>query len=479
MNPQPANHRPGHVLILGAGPAGLGAAYELARHHVRCALLEKHTMVGGLARTLTYEGYRFDVGPHRFFTKNDTVNRFWHKVLGADFIRVPRLTRIYYLDRFFYYPLKPFNALLGLGVGRSVAAFASYLHARIFLRGREARTFEEWIVGRFGRRLYEAFFKTYTEKVWGIPCSQIGAEWAAQRIRGLNLWQAVKNAFFGNSGKVKTLTDYFHYPRRGAGMLYDKMADYIRAAGNPIQLGTGVEAILRKGDRVTAIRCAGGRQFDVDPGDHVLSSIPLTEFVAKLTPAAPPEVLEAAARMKYRDHITINLLYQGDNPFPDNWIYVHSARVQMARLTNYANFSPDMVPAPGCHGLGVEYFCFREDAIWQKSDDDLIKLAIEELTLMRLIKPENVRGGFVIRELDSYPAYYAGFQPYYETIKRYVRSLTNVQMIGRGGMFKYNNQDHAVLSGLLAARNLVGERHDLWEINAEDEYLEEPATKPA
>ncbi|MBI5830163.1 MAG: FAD-dependent oxidoreductase, partial [Chloroflexi bacterium] len=223
MTTDRTHHRPSHVLILGAGPAGLGAAYELSRHDVPCTVVDKNDIPGGLSRTLTYQGFRFDVGPHRFYTKHETVNRFWHEVLGPDFIRVPRLTRIYYRDRFFHYPLKPLNALAGLGVGRSAAAFASYLHARLFQRRLEAKSYEEWITIHFGRRLYEAFFKTYTEKVWGIPCSQIGAEWAAQRIRGLNLWQAVKDALFGNSGRIRTLTNHFHYPRHGAGMLYEKL----------------------------------------------------------------------------------------------------------------------------------------------------------------------------------------------------------------------------------------------------------------
>jgi protoporphyrinogen oxidase len=465
--------QPNHVLILGAGPSGLGAGYELSRHGVACTVLDKNDRVGGLARTFVVKGFRFDVGPHRFFTKDSLINELWHRVLGKDFILVPRLTRIYYRNRFFHYPLKPVNALLGLGVGRSLAAFGSYLYARVFYRHKEARSFQEWITFQFGRRLYETFFKTYTEKVWGIPCSEISAEWAAQRIRGLNLWRAIKNAFLGNRGRIRTLANQFHYPRLGAGMLYDRMADSIRAAGNPIHLNTCVEVILRQGNAVTAVRSSDNRQFPVGPDDHLLSSIPITEFVVKLDPPPPAEILEAAREMKYRDHITVNLIYVGPNPFPDNWIYVHSPEVRMARLTNYSNFSRDMVPSTDSHGLGVEYFCFRKDDLWQMSDEALIKLAVEETQQMGLIRPENVRDAFVVREKDSYPTYYAGYLPHYETLKNYVQTLTNVQMIGRGGMFKYNNQDHAALTGLLAARNLLSETHDLCAVNADEEYLEE------
>ena len=464
---------PFHVFILGAGPAGLGAGHELTRRKVHCKILDKNEIVGGLARTHQFEGFRFDVGPHRFFTKNDTVNRVWRDVLGADLLEVPRLTRIYCHKRFFYYPLKATNALIGLGVCRSLAAFCSYVFARLFYRNREARSFEEWITFHFGRRLYETFFKTYTEKVWGIPCSQIGAEWAAQRIRGLNLWKVVKTAFIGNRGNIRTLADHFLYPRRGAGMLYEKMAELICASGGKICLNTTVEQIERDGMRLTALRCSDQRTFAVEAGDHVLSSLPITEFVEKLTPPAPQEVREAAARLRYRDHITVNLLHYGNNPFPDNWIYVHAPEMQMARLTNYANFSKEMAPAKNAHGLAAEYFCFRTDPIWKMADKDLIQLATDELNRMGLMQQGSVAGGFVVREKNAYPTYYVGYDSSFDIVRDYVRKLTNANMIGRGGMYKYNNQDHALLSGLLAARNLLGEANDPWSVNDEDEYLED------
>lgn len=464
---------PAHVFILGAGPAGLGAGYELTRHHVPCTVLEKNGIVGGLARTQSFQGFRFDVGPHRFFTKNATVNQVWHDVLGADLLEVPRLTRIYCRKRFFHYPLKAFNALVGLGPVRSLKAFCSYVFARLFYRRRQARSFEEWITIHFGRQLYETFFKSYTEKVWGIPCTQIGAEWAMQRIRGLNLWKVIKTALLGNRGNIRTLTERFLYPRRGAGMLYEKMADLISAGGGRIALDETVEQIERDGMRLTAIRCSNNRTHVVEAGHHVLSSMPITEFVQKLTPAAPPEVLAAAAQLRYRDHITVNLLHAGDNPFPDNWIYVHAPEMRMARITNYANFSQEMAPSRKDHGLAVEYFCFRTDPIWSMADNDLIQLAMGELDQIGLVPKGSMTGGFVVREKDAYPVYYAGYHPSFDVIRNYLRQLTNVDMIGRGGMYKYNNQDHALLSGLMAARNLLGETNDLWSLNEDDEYLEE------
>ncbi|MBI5819637.1 MAG: FAD-dependent oxidoreductase [Verrucomicrobia bacterium] len=464
---------PKHVVILGAGPAGLGAAYELARHQTPCTLVDKNKRVGGLARTLEFKGFRFDIGPHRFFTKEERVNQLWREVLGSEFVPVQRLTRIYYGQRFFHYPLKPLDALVGLGIARSIMAFGSYLYARMAYRRREARSFEEWITFHFGWQLYDAFFKTYTEKVWGIPCSKIAAQWAAQRIRGLNLWRAAKSAFLGNRDQVRTLTDQFHYPRLGAGMLYEKMADRVRSAGSHVFLERTVEEIHVSGNRVTGIRCADGQSLEVEPDGYLLSSIPITEFVTKLSVRPPPEVLAAAQRLKYRDHITVNLTYFGPRPFPDNWIYVHSEKVRTARITNYANFTRDMTPDADAHGLTVEYFCFRDDDLWKMRDDLLIQLAVDELKSIGVIRAENVRDGFVVREKDAYPAYYVGYESHLETVRNYVGSLVNVQMIGRGGLFKYGNQDHAVLTGILAARNLVGEEHDLWFVHEESEYLEE------
>ncbi|MFA5191944.1 MAG: FAD-dependent oxidoreductase [Verrucomicrobiia bacterium] len=471
--------RPRQVLILGAGPAGLGAGYELARHGVPCTILDKNSQVGGLARTMEFKGFRFDVGPHRFFTKEKTVQAVWEEVLGRDLLRLLRLTRIYYRGKFFFYPLKPLNALIGLGIGGSLMTFGSYLYARIVYRCRQAKTFEQWITYTFGRRLYEAFFKTYTEKVWGVSCSDIGAEWAAQRIRGLNLWRVVKTAILGNRQGIRTLTDQFCYPRIGAGMLYEKMSDKITTAGGRLHLGAVVEAIEVEGTTVTGVRCADGRHIKVGAEGCLLSSIPITAFVQCLTPQVPTEVLAAARGLRYRDHITVNLTYFGTNPFPDNWIYVHAGEVRMARITNYANFSRDMVPTEDANGLAVEYFCFENDDLWRMSDEALVELATEELMRIGLIRRELVRDGFVLREKNAYPAYYAGYQTHFETLKNYVSRLTNVHMIGRAGMFKYGNQDHAMLTGLLTARNVLGEQHDVWSVHDSEEYIEEESHRAA
>lgn len=460
--------------ILGAGPAGFGAAVELVKHGVRnIVIIDRNNVVGGLARTESFGGARFDVGPHRFYTKNQEVNKLWHDTLGKDFIAVDRLTRIYYKNKYFNYPLKAGEALLKLGPIESTQAIFSFLASKASLDG-EAVTLEDWVTQKFGRKLYETFFKTYTEKVWGIPCDKIGAEWAAQRIKGLDVFQVIKNALFGNKKKIKTLVDQFDYPVMGAGMMYEAMARKCADSGAELMLGAKITGFRRNGYKITAVDVMQrGEQIEVSAGCF-FNSIPLTHFIKAVRPSLGPEIIKSADALYYREHITVDLLIDGVELFPDQWIYIHSPDVRIARLANYNNFSKSMAPA-GKTALSAEYFTFQNEELWQKTDDDLKQLAIDELKYMGLIDPKKVEQCWVVRETESYPTYYLGFKEHYDVLRGEIDRFENLMPIGRGGLYKYNNQDHATYSGMLAARNylkLPGSPYNVWNINIDAEYVE-------
>jgi len=464
------------IVIVGGGPAGLSAAHEAAAHHASSIVLERLERVGGLARTVERAGSRWDIGPHRFFTRNQEVKDLFVGVLAADAVRVSRLTRILYNNSYFDYPLTPVNAITGIGILPGLSILTSYFQARLRrMSGTVAiDTFEDWTVDKFGRRLFETFFKTYTEKVWGIPCAQIGADWASQRIKGLSLASAVKNALFKSpDNQVKSLVDEFMYPRLGTGQLYEKMAARLGAAGNRVSTGASVESIVREGFRVRSVIAADGAGAREEiAGRFFLSSAPLTEMVAMMRPAAPAAVLEACRKLRYRHHIGVNLLVSG-NPFPDNWIYVHSKDVTMARISNYSNFSKDMSGRAGFSPLTVEYFAFPGDNTWNASDCDLIERAIHELGAKGLVKRAEVADAFVIRNENAYPVIEMGCDSQIEIIKAWLARFDNLLPIGRSGMFKYNNQDHAMATGMLAARTALGiRRYDPWLVNIDGEYHE-------
>jgi len=461
------------VVILGAGPAGLTAAYEALRHGARPIVLEKSAIVGGIARTEQYKGYHFDMGGHRFFTKNAEVNGIWREVLADDFLRRDRLSRIFYNKRFFHYPLQPLNALLGLGIIESVLIFFSYARWKLFPHKQE-ETFEQWVTNRFGKRLFLTFFKTYTEKVWGIPCSELKAEWAAQRIKDLSLRTAVLNMFFQPKQTIKTLISQFDYPVRGPGMLWEAMRRRVGDQGGAVHANSDAMAIHRDGSRVTGITVRCGGEQSLLSGDHYVSSIPLTELIAKLTPAPPAAVLEAARHLKYRDFLTVCVIVCKADLFPDNWIYVHDPSVQVGRIQNFGNWSPGMVPDAGHSSLGLEYFCNEGDALWTMADDQLIALGRRELQSIGLARPEDVVDGCVFRVPKSYPVYDSDYAVHLKIVRDFLDSLENFKTIGRNGLHRYNNQDHSMLTGLYAIRSLLaGEKHDLWKVNAEQEYHEE------
>ncbi|HEY7534845.1 MAG TPA: FAD-dependent oxidoreductase, partial [Thermodesulfobacteriota bacterium] len=357
--------KPKKVVIIGAGPAGLTAAYELCKARIESVVLEKDNIVGGLARTLNHNGYYFDMGGHRFFTKVKVVEDMWHEVLGEDFLSRSRLSRIYYNKRYFYYPLRAFNALLGLGAWNSFLILLSYLKSRLF-PDKPEETFEQWISNRFGKRLYKTFFKTYTEKVWGIPCSEIRAEWAAQRIKGLSLIAALKNALLDqkNSHKgaiIRTLIDSFHYPKLGPGMMWERVADIVQQDSSEVRLGSEVNRLFWTGDRIDSLEITNNEQMELIEGTHFISSMPIRELIQKFEPTVPEKVLKAAMDLNYRDFLTVILVIDKRDLFPDNWIYIHDPNVKIGRIQNFKNWSPYMVPDQNKTCLGLEYFCFEGD----------------------------------------------------------------------------------------------------------------------
>ncbi len=464
-----------HLLVLGAGPAGLACSHELDRRGYQTTLIERNPTVGGLARTIEYKGYRFDLGPHRFYTKNQEVNKFWHEILGHEVLHIKRLTRILYDGQLFHYPLKPLDTLWKLGFWSCTIAILSFLHAKWRFAGRPATNFEEWVVKEFGWRLFNIFFKTYTEKVWGIPCSQIGAEWAAQRIKGLSLGQAIRHALFRPRQKfVKSLVDEFDYPRLGAGQVYEILAALLQEHGHTLNLNHTVSKIRLRENRIIRVTTQDSSGTETDHAvDFLFSSIPITALIFSLEPVPPPQIIEAARRLYYRDHITVNLIMNRPSVFPDHWIYIHSPEVRMARVSEYGNFSKDMLADPNCSAVSVEYFCFAHEDLWSSSDQDLLRLAADEVEKVGLVQKSDITDGFVVREKDSYPTYYVGHRPHFEAVKEYAQSIKNLSLIGRGGMYKYNNQDHAILSGILAARFFDGEDVDPWNVNIDEAYLEE------
>jgi protoporphyrinogen oxidase len=461
------------VVILGAGPAGLTAAYELAKAGVRSTVLETSGVAGGLAQTVEYKGYRFDIGGHRFFTKVSLVEDLWREVLGDDLLLRTRLSRIYYGGKLFSYPLRPLNALQGLGLAETVRCVASYGLARLRPQTPED-DFATWVSNRFGRRLFEIFFKTYTEKVWGIPCTEIQAEWAAQRIQGLSLSTAIINALFGErAGRkqdvVKTLIDEFLYPRHGPGMMWERTQQLIEAKGSKVLFNRSVTRIRWREGAVESVE-AGGETFEAD---HFISSIALRDLVEVLAPQPPAEVQRAAQMLRYRDFLTVALVLRRRDIFPDNWIYIHDPRVKMGRVQNFGNWSPDMVPDPDTSCLGLEYFCFEGDGLWTKTDGELLELGKEELGVIGLAHPADVVDGKVVRMRKAYPIYDGQYAAAVEVIRAFLRRLPNLQLAGRNGMHRYNNQDHSMLTALLAARNVLGGHYDVWRVNVEQEYHEQ------
>ena len=462
------------ILVCGAGPAGLTASYLLARGGYSVCALESDSQVGGLARTVRYKDFRFDIGGHRFFTKIPEVKAFWDEVLGRELIEVPRLSRIHYRGRYFHYPLRAKEALLGLGPWEAALILLSYLRARLQPSPVE-ENFEQWVSNRFGHRLYQIFFKTYTEKVWGVPCTEIRAEWAAQRIQGLSLARALLEAtsLQKRSPDIRSLIHKFKYPRLGPGQMWERCGDLLNHAGGELRLHHRITAFELAGDRIVAARVAtpaGEQRFEAE---HFISTMPLAALVQSLGPAVPDSVRTAAKELTYRDFILVALILDQPGLFPDNWIYVHTPGINVGRVQNFNNWSPALVPDANKTCLGMEYFCSEGDGMWESKNEELIALASRELGALGLARGARVIDGTVVRMPKAYPVYNAAYRRHLKTIRAFVDAIPNLQTIGRNGMHKYNNQDHSMYTAMLAVANLEGATHDLWAVNSDFEYHEE------
>jgi protoporphyrinogen oxidase len=448
----------------------LGAAYELMSKGIRPLVLEKTRHIGGIARTEVYHGYRFDIGGHRFFTKVNRVFQLWQEILGDNLITVPRRSHIYYQGKYFHYPMEILDALIKLGVGESLLVMASYLKAKAFPIP-DVHSFDQWVTNHFGRRLYEIFFKDYTEKVWGIPCSQIAAEWAAQRIRGLSLPVAIKNAITGKN-RPKTLIKEFTYPVHGPGMMWEAFCQQVVAGGGEFKPESHVVEVRHRGTRFHSVLVRQGENLVEIQGDSFISSMPLGELILSMNPPAPAHVAEAARQLQHRAFLMVGLILNQPELFPDNWIYINSGEVQVGRIQNFGNWSRAMVPDPATTSLGLEYFCNEDDETWRKPDRELVQQAWSELQKLGLAGKSKLIDGTVFRQSKAYPVYKGDYRNQIHTAQEYLATFENLQSIGRNGMHRYNNMDHSLLSGLLAAENVMGARHDCWEVNRQQDYHE-------
>jgi protoporphyrinogen oxidase len=460
------------TVILGAGPAGLTAGYLLCKQELPVIVLEAESQVGGLAKTEVRDGYRFDLGGHRFFTKAKEVDALWHEIMREEFLKRPRMSRIYWNGKFLDYPLRGPDVIRKLGPVELTRALFSYLWAAMKPKGSE-ETFEDWVSNRFGKRLFNLFFKSYTEKVWGVPTSEIRAEWAAQRIKGLSFFSAAKAAFVGNRGnKVKSLISEFHYPRFGPGQMWETMTEDIGKLGGEVRLGTAVTRLGIEDGRVTELDAGGETLYP----SAVISSLPLRTTVGLADPHPKPDVVAAARGLRYRDFLTVALVLDGEDLFPDNWIYIHDPRVQVGRIQNYRSWSPWMVPDSGKACVGLEYFCFAGDELWEMDDDELVELGMRELEQLGLAKRDKLQFGFAVRVPKAYPMYDAEYAERVSTIRRWLDGVENLQQVGRNGLHRYNNSDHSMLTSMRAVDNLTkGTDHDIWAVNAESAYHEEEA----
>jgi protoporphyrinogen oxidase len=471
------------VAVIGAGPAGLTAAYLLSKTGIKVTVIESDPeLVGGIARTVSYKGYHFDIGGHRFFSKSKEVEDLWTELLPNDMLDRPRSSRIFYRGKFFSYPLKATEALIKLGIGESILCVLSYCKARLF-PVKDPKNFEDWVSNQFGKRLFRIFFKTYTEKVWGMNCKEISADWAAQRIKGLSLSSAIVNALIpkrtpkDKSKVIKTLIDTFRYPRKGPGMMWQACAEKVQAAGGTLIMGekvVGCEYDART-ELWTLTHAGRAGERRTTQAHHVISSAPLRELAAGVRPALPPDAVDAASRLKYRDFLTVVLILKDRDQFNDNWIYIHDPSVRVGRVQNFKSWSPEMVPDPSMCCYGLEYFCFEGDGVWAARDEELIELGKRELEKIGLATAGDVIDGCVVRQVKAYPVYDDDYAANVEHVRQALQThFPTMHLVGRNGMHKYNNQDHAMMTAMLCVKNIIAGSnvYDLWQVNQDAEYHE-------
>lgn len=478
------DNRATDVAIIGAGPAGLTAAYLLTKKGYKVTVIEKDPVyVGGISRTVEYEGFRFDIGGHRFFSKSREVVELWNEILPDDFIERPRLSRIYYEGKFYSYPLRAFEALWNLGLLKSTVCMISYARWKLFPH-KNPKSFQQWVVNQFGQKLFSIFFKTYTEKVWGMPCDEISADWAAQRIKGLSLGGAVVDGLKRSLGlhkhkndgmAIKSLLETFRYPRHGPGMMWEAARDFVVNGGNQILMGHALQQLshtARTGRWRVSARTESGEVVVIN-ARHVISSAPMRELASRIHPL--PQALPSATELKYRDFLTVALMIRSKDLFPDNWIYIHDPRVLVGRVQNFRSWSPEMVPDPELACVGLEYFCFEGDGTWSATDEELVALATHELETLGLADPATVVGGCVVRQEKAYPVYDDHYRTNVNNLRMELeQAYATLHVVGRNGMHRYNNQDHAMMTAMLTVRNIeAGERvYDIWAVNEDAEYHE-------
>jgi protoporphyrinogen oxidase len=480
--PQEPATAPGEVVVIGAGPAGLTAAYQLGKAGVPCTVLEADDIVGGISRTVERDGWRFDIGGHRFFTKVRAVEDLWHEILpDEDFLQRPRSSRIYYRGKFYDYPIKPMNALRNLGVIEAVRCILSYLWVRV-RPPKDQSTLEGYIAANYGWRLYSHFFKTYNEKVWAVPASQISADWGAQRIKGMSLWAAVweplRARFAGRRDRARQVTsliEEFQYPKYGPGMMWERCRDLVEAKGSKILMETRVVTVRHRDGRATAVMAESDGARTEYRADHIISSMPFPQLLRAMDPPAPEGVLRAADELRFRDFLTVALVVPASKvTWTDNWIYIHAPEVRTMRVQNFGSWSPYLVK-DGRNVLGLEYTVYEGDEYWCADDEDLIAQGIAELAQLGLMDPVDVEAGYVVRMPKAYPVYDESYKDNVEVLRSWLAEHTpNVWPVGRNGMHRYNNQDHSMLTAMLTVENIVaGTKHDIWSVNVEAEYHEE------
>jgi protoporphyrinogen oxidase len=470
---------PGDVVIIGAGPAGLTAAYELGKRGATATVLEADDVVGGISRTVVADGYRFDIGGHRFFTKVPEVEALWHEILpDEDFMLRPRSSRIYYQGKFYDYPIKVMNALTNLGPVEALRCVLSFLWVRV-RPPKDQTTLEGYIAKNYGWRLYQHFFKTYSEKVWGVPPAEMSADWGAQRIKGMSLWDAVwepiRSKLAGrrdSSKQVTSLIEQFQYPKLGPGMMWERCHELVEQQGSKVVFHAEVVRVEHRDGRAIAVtyRDDSGAETTV-PADHIISSMP---FPALLKAMDPPMVQKAADELSFRDFLSVSLVVPEDKvAWTDNWIYIHDPEVKTMRVQNFGSWSPHLVK-DGRNVLGLEYTVEEGDEWWSAPDDELIRKGTQELARLGLMREEDVETGYVVRMPKAYPTYDEDYKANVAVLRSWLEEHTpNVHPVGRNGMHRYNNQDHSMFTAMLTVENLYGAAHDIWEVNVEEEYHEE------